>query len=76
MNHNPYYHQMMAATNQVQSEDGKYNVHAPDYNYWQWAPYDFDKGDRTTILPHDTFGKYYYPDYFTNPGQDWEACAP
>ena len=59
-----------------QGEERKYNTQATDNNYWQAAPFDFDPKNRPTILPHDSFGKHYLSDYFTNPGNDWEAAAP
>lgn len=40
------------------------------------SPYDFDERDRPTILPHDSYGKYLYPDHFTKPGDDWHAASP
>jgi hypothetical protein len=65
----------LAATQQ-QEEARKYNLHAAESNYLQHSPYDFELKDRPTIMPHDSFAKYYFPDYFTRPGADWELAAP
>jgi hypothetical protein len=59
-----------------QEETKRYNLHAAESNYQQYSPFDFDERDRPSILPHDSFAKYYFPDHFTNPGSDWELAAP
>jgi polyadenylation factor subunit 2 len=28
------------------------------------------------VLPHDSYGKYYFPEHYTKPGSDWEGAAP
>ena len=32
--------------------------------------------DRASIMPHDSYGRYYFPDMYEAPGSDWEAAAP
>ena len=54
----------------------RFNPHASENNYWQFREFDFEDSDMPTILPHDSFGKYYFPQYYTKPGHDWECAAP
>lgn len=61
---------------QGQVDENKYNTQALENNYWQGNPYDFDTQMRPTVLPHESYGKYYYPDFFSKPGNDWEAACP
>ena len=64
------------AAAQQQEEARKYNLLAAESNYWHHSPFDFDVKDWPAILPHDSYAKFYFPDYFTNPGADWEIAAP
>jgi hypothetical protein len=45
-------------------EESRYCTQALDNNYWQASCFDFTPGERPSIMPHSSFGKFYYPDFF------------
>ena len=54
----------------------KLNAQASENNYWHYREMDFDMEDRPSIMPHDSYGRFYFPDMTEAPGSDWEAAAP
>lgn len=56
------------------AEEVKYDAQQIETNTWHPNPFDF--GEQRPILPHKSFGKYIHSNYFTMPGQDWQAACP
>ena len=54
----------------------KLNAQAAENNYWHHRETDFDPMDQPAILPHDSYGRYYFPDRYESAQNDWMATAP
>ena len=55
----------------------KTNVQATEHNYWHFRETDFDPiNDETVKLPHASYGKHYFSNFYDQPGNDWEVAAP